>query len=281
MVPKVIPGTSACCPFHDDSTPSLRFYSNGFHCFGCNKHGDYVSWYATAEGLSEDEAEAAAEKVSTVDSGQREQDRARKRANALRLWDVGKPIAGTLAAQYLSERRHIDLAELPDNINEALRFHGNCPFGSEESHPCLMSLMRDPATDEAVGIHRTALTPDAQKVDRKMLGGCGVVKLWPAGEMLVVGEGIETVLAAATRLAYQGAPLRPAWAALTAGKLAYLPIIGGVKHLIVLVDHDTAGIGAADVLQARWQFRGRKVTTLKPRQQGFDFNDYIMSKEHA
>ena len=35
-----------------------------------------------------------------------------------------------------------------------------------------------------------------------MLGRAGVVKLWPAGSQLVVGEGIETVLAAATRIPY-------------------------------------------------------------------------------
>ena len=50
------------------------------------------------------------------------------------------------------------------------------------------------------GIQRTALTPDAQKIDRKMLGPAGVVQLWPAGKRLVIGEGLETTLAAATRL---------------------------------------------------------------------------------
>ena len=34
------------------------------------------------------------------------------------------------------------------------------------------------------------------KIDRRMLGRRGVVKLWPAGPQLVIGEGIETVLAA-------------------------------------------------------------------------------------
>lgn len=37
------------CPFHDDLSPSLVFYpfpQNEFHCFGCGKHGDGISFYA-------------------------------------------------------------------------------------------------------------------------------------------------------------------------------------------------------------------------------------------
>ena len=40
-----------------------------------------------------------------------------------------------------------------------------------------------------------------------MLGPAGVVQLWPAGQQLVIGEGLETTLAAATRLDYRGEPL--------------------------------------------------------------------------
>ena len=136
---------------------------------------------------------------------------------ALRLWEQGKPIAGTLAAQYLAERRKIELAALPANVDEVLRFHPRCPFGFGNQHPCLIALMRDVETDEPTGIHRIGLTPDANKIGRMMLGRSGAVKLWPAGATLVIGEGIETVLAAATRIPYGGAPLQPAWSAVSAG----------------------------------------------------------------
>jgi len=33
-----------CCPFHDDSTPSLHIYTDHFHCFGCGAHGDAIDW---------------------------------------------------------------------------------------------------------------------------------------------------------------------------------------------------------------------------------------------
>jgi len=44
----------ACCPFHNEKTPS--FYVNDekgfFHCFGCQAHGDAISWLTDARGLA-------------------------------------------------------------------------------------------------------------------------------------------------------------------------------------------------------------------------------------
>jgi DNA primase len=44
----------ACCPFHDEKTPS--FYVNDqkgfYHCFGCGAHGDVISWMTEQRGLS-------------------------------------------------------------------------------------------------------------------------------------------------------------------------------------------------------------------------------------
>ena len=117
-------------------------------------------------------------------------------------------------------------------------------FGPGVTHPCLIALMRDACGDAPIGIQRIALTADAQKIDRRMLGKAGVVKLWPAGKQLVVGEGLETTLAAATRLDYRDEPLRPAWAALSDGGLKKFPLIDGVERLIVLADNDANNAGA-------------------------------------
>jgi Toprim domain-containing protein len=97
-----------------------------------------------------------------------------------------------------------------------------------------------------------------------------------AGTQLVVGEGLETVLAAATRLPYAEAPLTPAWAALSSQKLQALPVIPGVERLILLVDHDDAGLAAANACAERWTRDGRTVIRLTPRRAGTDFNDLIM-----
>jgi len=198
------------------------------------------------------------------------------RASALRLWGEAISIAGTLAARYLTDTRHIDLAALPADVDAVLRFHPRCPFNGTY-HPCLFALMRDVTTNEPTGIHRIALTPNACKIDRWSLGKLGAVKLWPAGPQLVVGEGIETVLAAATRIPYEDAPLRPAWALGSSTPLGQLPVIPGVERLILLIDHDDAGIAAADSCTQRWTRARRTVVRLMPDEAGADFNDLILA----
>lgn len=44
------------CPFHADRTPSLKLYSDHFHCFGCGAHGDVIDLAAALLGCSKSEA---------------------------------------------------------------------------------------------------------------------------------------------------------------------------------------------------------------------------------
>jgi len=192
------------------------------------------------------------------------------------LWEEGVPVAGTLAARYFTEIRGIDLAALPTDVDRVLRFHPRCPFGPNVRHPCLMALMHNVTTDTPTGIQRVALTPEGHKIDRRMLGYSGAVKLWPAGAQLIVGEGLETVLAAATRISYHDAPLRPAWSLLSAPALERFPVLPSVERLIVLVDHDLIGKNAALTCANRWQRAGRTVIRLTPTRAGADFNDLVM-----
>jgi hypothetical protein len=111
----------------------------------------------------------------------------------------------------------------------------------------------------------------------------GVVKLWPLNgtDRLVVGEGIETVLAAATRMSFEGAPLTPAWSAVTASGMARLPVLDGVERLILLVDHDEIDVGRKATEQCRtaWSGRARSIVPLMPKQAGWDFNDVVLGRK--
>ena len=43
-------GGMACCPFHDDRTPSMKLYPDHFHCFGCGQAGDVIDLTAQLTG---------------------------------------------------------------------------------------------------------------------------------------------------------------------------------------------------------------------------------------
>jgi hypothetical protein len=202
-----------------------------------------------------------------------------------RLWDAAVPIRGTIAERYLDETRGCDVTKLPENVTDSLRYDQWCVFGPGRHEPCLIALMRDPETDAITGVQRIGLRVGADgriaKIDRMMLGTAGIVKIWPASDkMLVIGEGLETVLAAATRLTHGGMPLRPAWAALSAGKLRALPPIAGIERLIVLADNDANGEGqaAAAHVAAVWRAAGIDVEVLTPPVTGTDFNDLILQE---
>ena len=74
-----------------------------------------------------------------------------------------------------------------------------------------------------------------------MLGPCrgGAVRLAQPGDVLMVGEGIETCLAAMQATGH------PAWAALSTSGLRALDLPGDVRDVIVLADGDEPGEAAA------------------------------------
>jgi hypothetical protein len=181
------------CPFHADSTPSCHIYSDHYHCFACNAHGTAIDWLMQTEGIDRKAALRMLRDWEAPARAARPPEKVDHTPAALAIWDQATPISGTLAEKYLAEVRGIDISALPSNAGEVLRFHPDCPFNGGGRHPCLVALMRNAMTDEPTGIHRTALAADASsKIDRRMLGRGGVVKLWPAGAQLVVGEGLET-----------------------------------------------------------------------------------------
>jgi len=279
------PDNKVSCPFHDDVEPSCTIYPDHFHCYGCGEHGSRLDWLTRAERMTVTEAVNFIKDWPSAPAHvpQNGNDEAEKLAFIKSIWISAQPLRGSMAERYLDETRHIDVTKLPEDIHHSLRFHPNCVFGSSTQH-CLIALMRDPLTDEPVGIQRTALEQvngKIEKIDRRMLGRTGVVKLWPVGPQLVVGEGLETVLAAATRIPYAGAPLIPAWAALSSKKLKTLPVIANVERLILLIDNDSnqEGQQAAAHAIACWRAQGRTVVPLMPGTPDTDFNDFILKED--
>jgi DNA primase len=42
----------ACCPFHNEKSPSFYIYDDGYHCFGCGAHGDAIGFVMQSQGAT-------------------------------------------------------------------------------------------------------------------------------------------------------------------------------------------------------------------------------------
>ena len=207
-----------------------------------------------------------------VEPHEHQERRALLRANA--VWHEAVPIANTGGAVYLAGRG-IVLDGVPDH--GGLRWHPRCPWEGG-TQPCIVSRFTDAVTGELKGILRRPVNGEKPRTLGPM-GGC-VIRLWPDEEVtqgLVLGEGVETVLAAATTIVHRGTLLGPAWAAGSAGNLESFPVLRGIESLTILTDNDVSGRGqqAAHRCGRRWREAGRYVALLVPRRAGTDFNDII------
>ena len=95
------------------------------------------------------------------------------------------------------------------------------------------------------------------------------MRLAEPGEVLMIGEGIETCLAA------MQATGRPAWAALSTSGLKNLELPPSIEEVVVLADGDAPGEAAAAHCASRWAREGRHVRIARPPR-GMDFADMLM-----
>jgi len=197
-------------------------------------------------------------------------------AAAARLFAASMPVPGTLADTYL-RARGIALG----GASSALRFHPKCWHWDEGQakstpRPALIAAVTDGAGD-LQGVHRTWLAPDGQrkaavKTQRRTMGHLlgNAVRFSPHHDILVVGEGIETMLSLS-----EVAPGLPVWAALSSGHLGAVLLPEGLKRLYIAIDRDLAGQRAAERLSARATEVGVSVRVLEPRLG--DFNDDLQA----
>jgi hypothetical protein len=266
---------SVACPYCGADKPwstrmrvERRTYAQArYHCFYCGHSGA-----ARVEGPVDPEKEAKARQLA-------KEHKAARTADALKIWDESEPI-GKAVKEYLRRRA---IHELPPNVDGVLRWHAHCPWGRRDWRACMLALYRDARTDKPVAIHRTSIhsIPDVLRMSLGPIAKAAV-KLWPAGDRLVIGEGIETVLSAAA-MTWKGTPLLPAWAGTVANNIGGLPVVRGVKSLIILGDNDESGTGRVKALQAyhRWREAGRDALILMPNQVGVDFNDIARGRRHG
>jgi putative DNA primase/helicase len=191
---------------------------------------------------------------------------------ALAIWAAAKPADGTVVETYLSSRG------FRNPLPQTLRLHIGLKHPSSSIWPAMVALVTRGSDDAPLAIHRTFLAPDGVckapvEPQKMMLGPCcgGAVRLAPSHEPLMVGEGIETCLAAMQATGH------PAWAALSTSGLLALELPDDVRDVIVLADGDEAGKAAARGAALRWKREGRRARIAHPPQ-GLDFNDMLLGK---
>lgn len=200
---------------------------------------------------------------------------------ALRLWRSASPIAEDCpVGRYLLGRG----CPLPPDGAD-LRWLPAYRHPSGWCGPAMLGLITDVLTGEPMSLHFTWIRGDGggkapierPRLMAKGLPCRGVVRLTDDASLtlgLAAGEGVETCLAAS--LAF-GASV---WACLSAGTLAWLPVLDGIESLTVIADADgpdthgrRAGEAAAIEVGRRWREAGAEVRVWLPDGEGIDFAD--------
>jgi|SRR5262245_11802043 len=245
----------ARCPAHEDRTPSLSIAQAEdrvlVHCHaGCSQDAvidklkDLGLW---SGGLRRTKAISKPQPSPALV----EDDKARMRQIALRLWSETQPIGGTLGERYFLDHRKLDIRQV--DLAHVLRWHADIV--------AVIALMTDPITVEPIGIHRTFLDDNGAKLDRKMLGRQGVVRLSRDDDVtrgLAITEGVEDGLAVSL------SGWCPVWAVTSAGAMARLPVLGGIEALTIFADADGPGIQAAQTCAAQWRSKDVDVYIASP-----------------
>lgn len=267
----------ARCPAHEDSTPSLSIGEtrNGKLLVHCHAGCEQTAVIAALQDRwlwPPDSANVEPQYDTRSDrSSNRDDDKART-TNALRLWCTGRPANDTPVQIYLRSRG------IRIGTPGTIKFHSGLKHRIGSIWPAMIALVTQGRDNRPMGVHRTYLARDGRgkapiEPNKMMLGPCrgGAVRLAPTGDPLMIGEGIETCLAAMQATGHG------AWAALSTSGLRTLDLPPSVQDVIVLADGDAPGEAAALAAAARWRHEGRRVRIARPPQ-GADFNDVLLDR---
>jgi hypothetical protein len=197
---------------------------------------------------------------------------------ARRLFAISGPIEGTVVETYLQRR---GIAQV--HHGGSLRFHPRCYYRPDEhlpteTWPAMIACVTD-LDGRITGAHRTWLDPHGfdhvrlgkAPIDtpRRAMGDLlgNAVRFGAAdGDVLVAGEGIETMLSLRYAL-----PTLPMAAALSANHLAAILLPLSLRRLYIARDDDAAGDVVQAALAKRAEEAGIEAIPLSPRLG--DFNE--------
>jgi len=270
------------CPLHGGHSLTVGDGRDGriiFKCWGGCDRRDLIAEFRRRHfmnGKSENYRSEANEPISPQYSTAQDD---RRIARAAAIWDKAADPRGTIVEEYLAARA-LNLA--PELCGSALRFHPACPWGNRQAGTvefvaAMIVAFTSIAGDKITGIHRIRVDQPGRwpKADRMMLGRINgsAAKLDPIGNCLVIGEGVETCIAA------RQIGLRPVWALGSAAGIENFPLVGGLEELIILGENDS-GTNRSAALKCQQTWKERRVTIVHPRR-AKDMNDFVMEKENV
>lgn len=250
------------CPANDHRSPapfSVRLGDSAilFHCFaGCTQAE--ILKALQRKRLHDRSAVAMPEGKPKRDMG----------AFARRLWNTSKPIAGTLAEDYLLARG------LTAPFPKALRFNPATILGSGSDKRIMPAMVAAVENDLGlVAVQRTFLDPAdvlrkpllKPKVSLGLLG-TAAIRLAPATDELGLAEGIEDALSA---MAWFGTPT---WALGGVERLAFVAIPERVRRVIVYADRGRAAERLLEKARGHLTGNGRELVAQVPEMHD-DWND--------
>jgi putative DNA primase/helicase len=171
---------------------------------------------------------------------------------ASELWSEAVAIPNTGAPALYFAHRHLVLHKL-DDLSHALRWH--------PKKSCIIGLMTDAINNVPIGVHRTFLSREGRKIDRKMLGRRGIIRLSTDEE---VHEGLGLVEGVEDGLAVMLSGWRPIWVATCAAEILQFRVLEGIEALTIFADSDSVGMSAAEACAARWTAVGKEVCVSPP-----------------
>lgn len=281
-------GNHVSCPVHGGSD-GFRLFKDYLDTGGgvCNTCGPQSNGFAMLAWVKDYQFKDAVREVAQWLRKENAQPTASKRppppppapkidpAKALEIvrgiWMETLPIKGTPAEHYLVNRG-IPAEHVPSILryHPALRFFDAKEKKFYGNFPALVAPIRA-ANDKIIALHRIYLTPEGGKADvpeAKKMTVCikpptgAAIKLFPAGKVLGVGEGIETMLAVR---AVTGMPV---WSAVAAPLLEQVVIPDEVEHVVIWGDLDMSERGhqAAEKLAERVRAEGKTAHIEIPSQ---------------
>jgi hypothetical protein len=274
-----------------------RFFINTrkqlFHCRGCGATGDIIDLMQFIDGSTFKDACAslnwAPPPAGTIIFDRMERQRRdaehveRMVTISRRVWREATALTGTLGERYLRDVRCIAIDAWPPT----LRFHPQLAYGPLSEgrfFPGIVCPVQNRA-GQFRGIWRIFLDPttgNKAQVEEPRLGlgdiAGGGVRLTPVGPEVILGEGIETMLAVLS-----SAPGRSYLAGLSTSIMRRIELPAQVQSVIFLEENDLpdkngrrASPDTVQALSARLVSEGRQVRIARPPEGFKDFNDLLM-----